>query len=144
MLTNIKNWKFLVKSEVESLSGKTVKVYDGHFDNEFNYDVVICNIEGIDCLCGYDFHCKKIFPLVEKNGRLEVYNTLTVGYVDGTKLKVCNVFKENVKLYWNDQVATNNEIESIENNIKENLENGDYKVADCGLRRKFKSVNHNA
>lgn len=145
MLTNVKNWKFLVKSEVENLSGSSVKVYDGHFDGWFAYDVVICNIEGLDYLCGYDFHCKKIFPLVERDGRLEVLNTLTVGYVDGTELKVCNVFKENVKLYWNDKVASNNEIDEIENKIKTKLENGDYAKSDCGLSKKLKrNLNCNA
>lgn len=126
-----KNWKFLTKSEVSKVMGSSIEVYDSHFDNVFNYDAVVCEVNGHMYLAACDFHCNKIFPLMEKNGRLEVINTLTLGYLDGSNLNICKVFSEsdNAKLYWRNQVTlANSEIDGIEKGIAEKLNNGDYET----------------
>lgn len=129
-----KNWKFLTKSEVNGVIGNNVVVYDGHFDNTFEYEAVVCEVKGQYYLGAYDFHSKKIFPLVEKNGRLEVVNTLTIGYVDGTTLNICNVFskEDKAKLYWRNQSTLNGEeLDGIEDHISTALESGDYNTVKC-------------
>ena len=130
MLT-INGWKFLTKSEVSEVMGSTVKVYDGHFDNVFDYEAVTCEVDGHMYLAAYDHHCNKIFPVIENNGRLEVLNSITIGYVDGTKLEICKVFEEsqNAKLHWRNQsTLTGDEFDNIESGIIQALASGDYDV----------------
>lgn len=83
MLLNIANWKFLSESEVENYNGSDIEVYDGHYDRVCQMEAVVVEVNGNAYLCAIDTYRTGIYPVVEKNGRLEIMNTFTIGKIDG-------------------------------------------------------------
>lgn len=78
-MATINNWKFVTESEVKEFEDKLFSLYDPHYEDNVEVLGVVASYNGHNYLCAYDYISKTVYPVVEKNERLELLNSITVG-----------------------------------------------------------------
>lgn len=103
-MATINNWKLVTESEVEKYENKMLAIHDPHYDMDNKVLGVVATLNGQTYLCALDYYSGGIYPVVERNGRLELLNSLTAGKQDGRNLVANKEFfkaEENFELLRN-------------------------------------------